>query len=306
MSSLLSPDFLARLARLKIAVRRRFAGSSAGSRRSTRRGASAEFAEHRPYYAGDDVRRIDWNAYARLEELVLRLFVAEEDVCVYLLVDTSPSMAVGAPPKLETAKRVAAALGYVALSGSERVSVMTFGAGLTNAFAPYRGKKRIATLLTQLDALAAGEGGTSLGRTVETFLARRPRPGIVIVLSDFFDPEGFSRPLDRLVAQKFEPVLFQVLDREELSPTAGGDFVLADSERGEEVEVTLDEHAIRTYRARLFAFFGELSGWAKKRGLHYGRIGSDEELEDVLLSYLRGESAGGSHGPERGAPRGAP
>lgn len=302
MSSLLSPEFLARLARLKIAVRRRFAGTAAGSRRSTRRGASAEFAEHRPYYAGDDVRRIDWNAYARLEELVLRLYVAEEDVAVYLLLDASRSMGVGSPPKLQTAKRVAAALGYVALSGSERVSVMTFAAGLTQAFAPYRGKKRIATLLTQLDALEAAAGATSLSRTVDAFLARSPRPGVVIVLSDFLDPEGFSRPLDRLVSQRFEPVLLQVLDREELSPTPGGDLVLEDSERGEQVEVTLDEHAIRAYRARLFAFFGELSGWAKKRGVHYGRIGSDEELEDVLLAYLRGQSAGGAAPGARGGP----
>ena len=285
MSALLSPEFLARLSRLRIAVRRRFAGSSAGGRRSLRRGASAEFAEHRPYYAGDDVRRIDWNAYARLEELVLRLFVAEEDVTLYLLIDTSASLSVGT--KLESAKKIAAALGYVALSGSERVSVMAFGDGLTTALPPSRGKKRIATLLMQLDRLEA-QGGTSLARAVDGLLSRSVRPGIVAVISDFLDPEGFARPLDRLLAQKFEPVLLQVLDRQEVEPEAGGDLTLIDSERGDRIEVTLDERAIRAYRARLHAFFGELESWSKKRGVHYGRLTSDTQLEDLLLGYLRG------------------
>src|SRR5687768_3577492 len=116
--SLLEPDFIRRLARLRILVRRRFAGAAGGARRSTRRGSSAEFADHRPYAFGDDVRRIDWNAYARLEELVLRLYVAEEDLTLYLLVDASRSLDHGTPPKIDVAKRVAAALAYVALSGS--------------------------------------------------------------------------------------------------------------------------------------------------------------------------------------------
>jgi uncharacterized protein (DUF58 family) len=294
VSALLTPEFLARLARLKLAIRRRFAGSSAGLRRSTRRGASAEFAEHRPYSTGDDVRRIDWNAYARLEELVLRLYVAEEDVALHLLLDTSRSMSLGTPPKLETAKRLAAALGYVALSGSDRVSVLGFAAGLTQAFPPQRGKKQIGTLLRQLEGLSAEGAGTDLARTIELFLSRRPRPGVVVVLSDFLDPAGFARPLDRLVAEKFEPVLLQVLDREELAPSPGGDLVLEDVERGEQIEVTLDEAAIRAYRARLTAFFGSLADWAKKRGAHYGRVSTEAELEVALLAYLRGQSAGGA------------
>ncbi len=297
MSALLSPEFLARLARLKLAVRRRFAGSAAGLRRSSRRGASAEFAEHRPYAPGDDVRRIDWNAYARLEELVLRLYVAEQDVAVHLLLDTSRSMSLGTPPKVETAKRLAAALGYVALSGSDRVSVLTFGAGLSQAFAPQRGKKQIGTLLRQLEGLCADGSGTDLASSIELFLSRRPQPGVVIVLSDFLDPAGFARPLDRLVASKFEPVLLQVLDREELAPSPGGDLVLEDVERGEQIEVTLDEAAIRAYRARLAAFFESLADWAKKRGAHYGRVSSDAELEVALLAYLRGQSTAGAPAP---------
>lgn len=286
MSSLLDPAFLRRLARLAVVARRRFAGASAGARRSTRRGSSAELADHRAYSPGDDVRRIDWNAYARLEELVLRLYVAEEDLSVYLLVDTSASLGLGAPPKIDAAKRIAAGLGYVALAGSDRVSVWPFGDGAKVAMAPTRGKKQVARLLGALDGLSA-DGETDLARSVDTFLARRPRPGLVMVVSDFLDPSGYARPLDRLIAEKHEPVLFHVVDPEELDPVAGGDLLLVDSERGHELEVTLDERALRAYRARVQAFLAELESYAKKRGLFYGRVTTGVDFEEVLLGYLR-------------------
>jgi uncharacterized protein (DUF58 family) len=287
VSSLLTPDFLRRLARLRLAVRRKFAGGSAGSRRSLRRGSSAEFAEHRPYYHGDDVRRIDWNAYARLEELVLRLFVAEDDLNVYLLVDRSASLGLGAPDtKLDVAKRLAAGLGYVALSGSERVSVLPFGDRLSFPLAPMRGRRRIGALLKYLDGIEAS-GETDLSRAVDELCARSPRPGLVVVISDFLDPGGFKRPLDRLLSAKHEPVLFQVLDREELDPTPGGDLVLVDAERGTKVEVSLDERAVRAYRKRLETFLDQLTAYAKQRGLFYQRVGGDVPFDEALVAYLR-------------------
>ncbi len=283
--SLLDPAFLRRLARLRLLAKRRFAGASAGARRSTRRGSSAEFADHRPYYPGDDIRRIDWNAYARLEELVMRLFVAEEDLTLHLLVDTSASL--GEPPeKLDAAKRVAAGLGYVALTGSDRVSVWTFGERLRRSAAPFRGRKRVGTLLRALDGLEA-DGHTDLARSVDELLARRPRPGLVAVISDFLDPAGYARPLDRLISEKHEPVLFHVTHPEELDPTPGGDLVLVDAERGTEVEVSLDARSLRAYRARVDAFLTELTGYTKRRGLFYGRVSTDVDFEEALLRYLR-------------------
>lgn len=289
-SSLLDPEFLRRLARLRLAVRRRFAGAAAGARRSRNRGSSAEFADHRPYYAGDDVRRIDWNAYARLEELVLRLFVAEEDLSLHLLVDTSASLGIGVPRKLDVAKRLAAGLGYVGLSGSERVAVMPFAAHLGRPMPPTRGRRRVAPLLRYLDALEPS-GDTDLSRAVDELLARAPRPGLVVVLSDFLDPGGFSRPLDRLIAERHEVVLFHILDREELDPTPGGDLQLVDSETGALVSVSLDARAVRAYRARLDAFVGELRAWSKKRGVFYGQAFGDRPFDEVLFDYLgRGAS----------------
>jgi uncharacterized protein (DUF58 family) len=283
---LLRPEFIRRLARLRVLARRRFAGAAGGTRRSTRRGSSAEFADHRPYYHGDDVRRIDWNAYARLEELVLRLYVAEEDLTVYLLVDSSRSMAVGDPPKIEVAKRIAAALGYVALTGSERVSVVPFGPGIRKPMPPVRGKRKVGALLRHLDAIAA-DGETDLGRAVDELLARRSRPGVVAVISDLLDPGGYQRPLDRLISERFEPAIFHVLDPEELDPTPGGDLVLVDAERGSRLEVSLDARAIAAYRGRLHAFLEGTRGWAKRRGASYVRLCGESDFEDALLDYLR-------------------
>ena len=286
MSSLLEPDFLRRLARLRLMVRRRFAGAAGGARRSLRRGSSAEFADHRPYYLGDDVRRIDWNAYARLEELVLRLFVAEEDLTLYLLVDASRSMGTGEPPKLDVAKRIAAALGYVGLSGSERVSVLPWSAGIRAPLPPVRGKRRIGTLLRHLDALEPS-GETDLSRSVDEILARRTRPGLVAVVSDLLDPGGYQRALDRLLVERHEVAVFHVLSAQELDPEPGGDLVLVDAERGSRVEVSLDARAVRAYRARLSAFLAEAEAWAKRRGVAYVRAGGDVAIEEALLEYLK-------------------
>lgn len=290
MTTLLDPGFLRRLSRLRLVVRRRLAGSSAGARRSLRRGSSAEFAEHRPYHLGDDVRRIDWNVYARLEELVLRLFVAEDDLALYLLVDRSASLGVGRPPKIELAKQVAAALGYVGLSGSERVTVVPFSDDVDPPFPPARGRRAIGALLRYLERIEA-RGETNLARAVERFLARSPRPGLVAVVSDFLDPGGFRQPLDRLLASKHEPVLFQVLDREELDPTPGDDLTLLDAETGRTVEVSIDPRALAAYQKRLQAFFAEIEGYARQRGLFYGRIDAHHPLDTTVLAYLSGGPA---------------
>ena len=285
-ASLLDPDFIGRLERLRLLVRRRFAGAAGGTRRSTRRGASVEFADHRAYSPGDDIRRIDWNAYARLEELVLRLYAAEEDLTVYLLVDRSASMAFGDPSKLEVAKRLAAALAYVGLAGSERVSVVPFGAGIGAPLPPTRGKRRVGHVLRFLDGIEAS-GETQLGQAVDQFLARRPRPGLVVVLGDLLDPAGWTRLLDRLLSEKHEPVLFHILAPEELDPPEGGDFSFVDSELGTRVEVSLDARARRAYLARVQEFLESVASYARKRGLSYVRVSGDDAIEETLMAYLR-------------------
>jgi hypothetical protein len=149
-------------------------------------------------------------------------------------------------------------------------------------------------VLRYLDAIEPS-GTTDLARGVEELLARELRPGLVVVLSDFLDPAGFSRPLDRLIAARHEPVLFQILDREEIDPTPGGDLELVDAETGARTSVSLDARALRAYRARLAAFLDSLAADATKRGIFYGRVSSERPFEEVLIEYLmRGASAPGA------------
>lgn len=284
-SELLDPDFLRRLDRLRVYAQRHFAGASSGSRRSLRKGSSVEFKDHRPYSHGDDVRRIDWNAYARLEELVLRLYVAEEDLSLYLLLDTSLSLAYGDPPKIDEAKRAAAALGYVGLCGSERVAVVPFSEGIGPSLQPGRGKKYVGSLFKYLQTVETS-GQTNLEKAVQEFLARRMRPGLVAIFSDLLDPNGFRRPIDQLLSERFEPVIFHVLDEQEPPTEIGADLVLVDSERGNKVEVTMDIHTRKAFRQRLELFIEEVLAYVKKRGIAYVRIGRDFPFEDALLSYL--------------------
>lgn len=258
-----------------------------GARRSPRRGSSVEFAEHRPYAPGDDVRRIDWKVFARLETLVVKLFVAEEDLTVHLLVDASRSLGIGEPTKLATAKRIAAGLGYLALSANERVTVVPFADGRSTYVPAGRGRKRVAELLRILDGLEAS-GTTDLAGSVEAFLARRPRRGLVVVLSDLLDPGGYERPLARLLADRHEVVVFHVLAEEELEPARGGDVTLVDAENGRRVEVSLDGRTLAAYRARLARFLAEAEAYARRRGIRYVRVEGGARFEEALLGYLGG------------------
>lgn len=258
-----------------------------GARRSPRRGSSVEFAEHRPYAPGDDVRRIDWKVFARLESLVVKLFVAEEDLTVHLLVDASRSLGIGEPTKLATAKRIAAGLGYLALSANERVTVVPFADGRSTYVPAGRGRKRVAELLRILDGLEAS-GTTDLAGSVEAFLARRPRRGLVVVLSDLLDPGGYERPLGRLLADRHEVVVFHVLAEEELEPARGGDVTLVDVENGRRVEVSLDGRTLAAYRARVARFLAEAEAYARRRGIRYVRVEGGARFEEALLGYLGG------------------
>lgn len=217
----------------------------------------------------------------------MRLFVAEEDLTVHLLVDTSRSLGFGEPSKLLVAKRLAAAIAYVGLSGSERVAVVPWSDGMGEPLAPTRGRGRIARVLRFLDALEAA-GETDLSKAVDQLLVRRARPGLVVVISDFLDPAGWKAPIDRLLASRHEPALFQVLSAEELDPSRlHNDIAFVDSERGSRVEVSLEPAVLDAYQKRLFAFFEELDEYARKRGLSYIRTDASEPFEDALLSFLR-------------------
>jgi uncharacterized protein (DUF58 family) len=278
---LLEPAFLSRLEALRRRLVVRATAGAGGERLSRRRGTSADFAEHRPYAPGDDLRRVDWAAYARSGEPVLKLFRADEDTVVRLALDTSASLE-GA--KLDHAARIAAALGYLGLAAGERVQLAPFSVGPAEAPSPARGRRAAAALFQTLATLCA-DGATDLARGLEPALSAR-RPGMLVVLSDFLDPSGFERPLARASAAGHQVVLVQVLTPEELDPSLEGDLVLEDAETGSTVELTLDGRTLAEYRARLGGLFEALRAFARTHRAVYVRTLTGQSLEDVVLRVL--------------------
>jgi len=239
------------------------------------------------------LRRIDWAAFARTGEPVLKLFRAEEDSVLRLLVDASASLSFGDPEKLEVARRVAAALGYLALAGGQRAQVLvarerdTHGAarGLERIETPHRGRDGLPALLRELSAPAAS-GSANLGRAVDATLERASRPGLLVVISDFFDSGPVTRALSRAAAAGHQVALIQVLAREEIEPSFDGDYSLIDSETDAAVELSMDAGAIDAYVSRLAGLIEELRSWARKHRASYVRITNDEPLEGAVRRFV--------------------
>lgn len=288
---LLDADFVRELSllrrRLKVDVR----SGGTGEHVARRRGGSAEFQEHRPYAPGDDLRRIDWLAFARSGVPVVKTFRAEEDVVVRLLVDASASLDFGNPRKIEVCRRIAAALAYLALTDSERVQVLVAAGGSARGLAavgePMRGRGALHRVLSELSHLEA-KGAGSLSAALRGVSERALRPGLLVVLSDFFDAGPVAEELGRLRAQGHALALVQVLSRMELTPEFEGDLGLVDAETEVELSVTMDARAIEAYLARLAGLVEELRATARRLGGRYVRAVTDEPLEAPVRRLVLG------------------
>jgi uncharacterized protein (DUF58 family) len=291
---LLGPDFVRELEALRRRLEIRARSGGEGSVTARRRGGASEFDQHRAYDPADDVRRIDWAAYARSGEPVLKLFRAEEDVVVRLLCDASASLGEGDPPKLDTARRLAAAIGYIALARSERAQLLVAGVGLTREIAPVRGRSGLPALLRELSAIEA-RGGTDLARAVEAVVQRSARPGLLLVLSDFLDPGPVTHALARARKAGHDVVVAQVVSPEDVDPRVDpqieGDWTLEDAETGALVDVTMDAAALDAYARRFTALCEGLATFARTHGAAYVRVRTDEPLEGAVRRLLaRGPS----------------
>jgi uncharacterized protein (DUF58 family) len=277
--------FLRRLEQLELASRRLTAGRMKGERRSIRRGQSVEFADYRNYSHGDDLRQLDWNVYARLERLFIKLFVEEEDVTVHVLVDASRSMDYGQPNKLDFARRAAGALGYLGLAGLDRVSVAFLGDGHATSLRPMRGKKRAAELFRFLSEPRT-ERHTGLASAAREYASRLRGTGPLLLLSDLMDP-GYLDALRDLAGTRCQLSVLHVLSPEELDPEVPPDARLVDNETGQGVEVTGDDDLVERYRTRLAAWQEEIGTFVGRRGGAYVAIPSDLDLADLLFDVLR-------------------
>ena len=280
-------EFLAQLERLALASRRTFRGRVKGERKSPHRGSSVEFVDYRPYGVGDDLRYVDWNIFGRLDRLYLKLFVDEEDLCLHLLVDASASMDYGEPTKLRYAARLAAALGFVALTNYERVGVGIVRERVTDGWLPTRGRVQVLPLLGFLADLRAA-GGTGLNDGLVNYARRARDPGLAVLISDLLDPCGYDTGLRALQERRFDVHVIHLLAREEMSPSFTGDLRLKDAETGETREVTFDGQASRSYRRRLQQFLDGAESFCRANEITYHRVTTEIPLEEFVLRQLKG------------------
>jgi len=286
-SAFFTPEFLAQLERLTLASRRIFRGRVKGERKSPRRGHSVEFCDYRAYGVGDDLRYVDWNAYARLDRLHVKLFVDEEDLCLHLLVDASASMDFGRPTKLDYATRLAAALGFVGLVGLERVGVGMLRERVAEGWPPARGRNQFPVLLDFLTGVKPA-GATRLDEALASYAMRSRESGLAVIISDLLDPAGYEAGLRALMERRFDIHLIHLLAPEEIAPELAGDFRLTDAETGEVRELSVDREALRDYRERLHGFLERAEGFCRAQEIGYHRVITDTPVEAFVLAQLKG------------------
>jgi uncharacterized protein (DUF58 family) len=314
---LLTPELLRQLEQFQLLAARRAKSSAKGERRSRARGQSVEFADHRNYVPGDDFRYLDWNLYGRLDRLFLKLYEEERELPVRIFLDASESMTFGEPRKFDFARQVAAAIGYVALCGFDRVSVNVFPSGergmrnaeqntasasdvprsalrtprseqtaIQNSLSRVRGKKSSLQFLQNLARLHAG-GAASFNESVRRGALEARQAGLAVVLSDFLDPAGYEAGLTTLIGRGFQVDVVQILAPEELEPTTFGDLRLVDAETGDEREVTFGKFRLKHYQHTVQNFCGRLREYCQTRGMNYFLAASNTDLSDLLLKQLR-------------------
>jgi uncharacterized protein (DUF58 family) len=283
---LLSPEFLARLEQLELVSRKIFVGRMKGERHSKRKGQSVEFADYRNYVVGDDLRFLDWNLFARLDRLFIRLFLEEEDLHVYLLIDNSLSMDFGSPTKLRYAKQLVASLGFVGLVNQDRVMVEAFNDQLTQSSPALRGRKSLWRLIDFLDKLDPA-GPSDLTQALRTFSLKASGKGVVVVVSDFMDKGGYEEALRYLVARQMDVYVVQVLSPEEIDPDVAGDLKLVDVEDEDVAEITVSRALLKRYKENLAAYRAKLYEFCTRRGITCLFTSTQVPFETLVLTYLR-------------------
>ncbi len=283
---LIEPRFLARLEQLELVSRKIFLGRMKGERRSKKKGQSVEFADYRNYVVGDDLRHLDWNLYARLDRLFIRLFMEEEDLHFYLLIDNSLSMDFGSPTKLHYAKQVAAALGFIGLVNMDRVVVEAFNDRLTQSMPAMRGRRSLWQLMSFLNKLEPA-GPSDLKHALRGFSLKCSGRGIVVLLSDLMDKAGYEEALRYLVARQLDIYVIQILSEEEINPEIVGDLRLVDAEDEDMAEITVSGPLLKRYKQNLATYRAGIHEFCSRRGVSYLFTSNQVPFDRLVLTYLR-------------------
>jgi len=289
IDDLLDSRLMARLDRLDVVSRKIFTGKIHGERRSRRRGQSVEFADFRNYSHGDDLRFVDWNIYARLDRLFLKMFLEEEDLSMVIAIDLSLSMGQGDPNKFDYARRLAMALGYIGLVNNNRVSLFGFGSERVERMTGLRGRRRTRELgRWLLDRTADGEAGFTEGMRAIA-LGGQGR-GVLLVISDFLFRDGYEKGLNYVAGRGFDVFALQILSPQEMDPARhglSGDLRLIDSETAAETEITASTAVLDQYRQSLEKYVAELRDFSVRRSITHQVVETSLDLDTLLLEYLR-------------------
>jgi len=301
MDDLLDPALAACASRIDLNARRPVRGRIRGERRSARRGESVEFADHRPYSVGDDLRHIDWNIFGRLDRLFLKLFLHEEDLTVHLVIDASASNGCGEPGKLLFMQRATMAIGYIALANLNRAACTAIAGGsdasatdrpntlegpALRTIADLRGRARAHDLARFLCSITPG-GSVDFSSACDRIARMRRGRAMTVVLSDMLFKEGYTQGLSRLIAGGHDLAVIQVLSPQELSPGIGGELRLRDLEDRDQAEITASGRLIARYKSMLDAYRSELESFCARRGITLIGVSSDTPMDRLILDMLR-------------------
>lgn len=316
IDELLGSQLAARLNQLDVASRKVFAGKLKGERKSKKRGESVEFADHRSYVVGDDLRHIDWNIFGRLDKLFLKLFLEEEDLSLQIVIDCSESMACGEPEKFLFVQKAAAALAYIGLVNMHRVTLTAVGEAVPqagqeeaggNSVAPtataavgaapggggirsvlrnLRGKRRASDMAAWVCSLEPG-GPANFAEAAKRIALTRTGKGVMIVLSDFLFKEGYEQGLRYLIGHGYDVVIMQVLSPQEIDPQLGGDLRLKDVEDADATEVTISAPLLKKYKETLASFCADLRKFCAQREMAHLTLPSNTPVDALVMDYLR-------------------
>ncbi len=282
---LLSPEMMGKLERMELVSRKIFRGRMKGERRSKRKGQSVEFADFRNYVAGDDLRFIDWNLFARLDRLYLKIFLEEEDLHFFALVDDSLSMEFGSPNKFFAAKQIAASLAYIGLCRGDRVSVSTFSdSGNPNVA---RGRASTHRIMGYLQSASCTESSLPMEQSIKRFCLKNASKGIVVLITDLMSKSGYEAALKMLVAREMDMYLIHVLSPEELQPELQGDLKLIDCEDRDQREISVSAALLQRYKQTLSTFIEQARSFCNRRSIAYTSVRSDQPIDPLINEYLR-------------------
>lgn len=286
----LDPKLLLRLEQMSLVAKRRTRGTMQGKRRSKQLGASLEFADYRMYAPGDDIRRFDWGAYARTGKPFIKQFMDEQELQVNLYIDVTRSMGFpleeAAGNKLMYARQLAACIGYMALSGYDRVSARLFSDRIVRELPMLRGKGSVHRLFRFLSEAEAESGGDIADAVMKPGAIPR-QPGMTWIFSDFLYESGIEEALNYLLAARQEVVVVQVLSEEEVRPALTGDLRLIDNESGTGKEVAVTARVIEAYQAAIRQYTHGLKQFCHERGMTYVLATTDVPVADAVLRSLR-------------------